>query len=314
MSIDYRNFLFRQGLIETRRKRICSVEGCGKYASNNHCVSRSLLKGFANNNHLFELYLEPFPIPDIGLKSIGIEKCTIFKDLCPRHDNFFYKDIDKKNYDINSYSNIVALNHRALRNEYYRKSVTLGTHQNTLKSRADINLGARMLEDSLATLPFNFKSINWYMEKINAELAEEKGEFLFKVFNYPYFEVAATELFTFEPNPYAKRELYRITGCFVPFSEIFVHIVPRKEVKTTYVVISCHEKDKFLFEDYIRKYVDGNLAKPLSDILTIQAEKWVCSKSFKAEFIDGKIDFLDVFKVEMPMNIFDRCTEINIFK
>lgn len=312
MSIDYRNYFFRQGLAENRRKRICSVDGCEKSASNNHNISRSLLKDLAIDNHVYEIFLQPFPKPNVGLKSIGIENSTVFRDLCPFHDNYFYQSIDNKDFDVYAYDNIVKLNHRSLRNEWFRKNVTLGSHKSTLYNREEFNLGTKMMVESVINLPFNFRSIYWYMDRVNEALNGEE-EFIYKVFEYPYFEVAASELFTYEPNPYVKRDFHRKVGCFVPFSEIFVYILPRIRDQKTYVVVSSHKNDKFLFDDYISKYVDGTLGKGLSDILLIQAEKWVCSKDFKERFVDNKIDFLDVFNLEMPMNIFDRQTSVNLF-
>jgi len=121
-------------------------------------------------------------------------------------------------------------------------------------------------------------------------------------------------LFTYEPDPDSKRRLYKCTGCFVPFSEIFVHIIPRKSDNATYLIISSHTKDEGLLEDYIMKYVDLRLGKSLSDILLTQCEKWVCSEGFKKRYIDSNVDFLEVFSPDMPMNIFDRRTHLNLFQ
>src|SRR5690606_9824411 len=161
--------------------------------------------------------------------------------------------------------------------------------------------------------PFNFKSLDWYMNSINKALNGER-EFAYKIFKYPYFEVAASELFTYEPDPDSKRRFYKCTGCFVSFSEIFVHIIPRKSDNATYLIISSHMKDEGLLEDYIMKYIDLRLDKSLSDILLIHCEKWVCSKEFKNRYVDANIDFFEIFKLDMPMNTFDRYTYFNLFK
>lgn len=311
-GIAVRDLVYRQGLKELRKKRICSVQGCGKYVANNHAISRSLLKELADERHVYELFIQPLPTPTIGLQRIGIENSTVFKDLCPHHDNFFYQSIDQKNYDVYRYRNIIALNHRALRNEWFRKSVTYGTHKNCINDMMGHRISYEMMYDSLCSLPFNFRSINWHMNAVSKALNGE-DEFIFKVFKYPYFEVAASELFTYEPNPYAKRTLLKTTGCFVPFSEIFLHIVPRKEEDATYIIVSSHKNDQFLLDDYIHKYIDGKLGKCLSDILLIHIEKWVCSRTFKNSYVDNNIDFLNVFKLEMPMNTFDRYTDENLF-
>lgn len=312
MSIAERNSIFKIELIENRRRRECSVEGCHNQASSNHNISRSLLKELADKKHVYELFLQPFPFPDIGLKKTGIEQSTVFRDLCPYHDNLFYQTIDQRDYDVTLYSNIVALNHRTLRNEWFRKSVTQGTHENSLASISKYSLANNMMRQSLINLPFNFRSLTWYMNRVSKALQGEQ-EFIYRVFEYPYIELAASELFTYEPNPDSKRNFYKGTACFVPFSEIFIHIVPRKKKSCTYVIVSSHKQDEFLFEDYISKYIDLQLGKCLSDILLIQAEKWVCSKAFKSLYVDGNVDFLKVFQLDMPMNAFDRYTNVNLF-
>lgn len=314
MKAHFRELMYRQGLNEYRRKRHCSIKGCNKFASKNHSISRSLLKELTEDNHVYELYLRPFPELKIELEKVGIDNSTVFRDLCPYHDNLIYQSVDKRGFDINSYNNIIALNHRALRNEYFRKSITFGTHENCIGKVTGSPIATYLMHESLKNLPFNFRSVRWYMDCLEKEKVMGENEFIFEVFQYPYFEVAATELFTYEPNPDVKRSFYKTTGCFVPFSEIFLHIIPRKEDEITYIIVSSHKNDINLFEHYIDRYIDKKLDKNLSDILLIQAEKWVCSKGFKAEFIDDKINFMKVFKVEMPMNVFDRYTKVNLFR
>lgn len=313
MKAQYRDLMYRQGLKEYRRRRKCSVDGCIRFVSNNHSISRSLLKELTEDNHVYELYLRPFPELKIGLERVGIINSTIFRDLCPYHDNLIYQSVDKGGFDIHNYNNIMMLNYRALRNEWFRKSITFDVHRNCIDKVKGSPVATYLMYESLKSLPFNFKSVNWYMDCLEKEKKSNTEEFLFEVFQYPYFDLAATELFTYEPNPDVKRDLYKTTGCFVPFSEIFLHIIPRKKEEITYVIVSSHSNDKYLLEHYIERYIDRKLDKNLSDILLIQTEKWVCSKEFKAQFVDGKIDFMEVFKVEMPMNVFNRYTEENLF-
>jgi len=52
-------------------------------------------------------------------------------------------------------------------------------------------LAVPMMIRSLTNLPFNFKSITWYMNSINNALNREK-EFTYKMFKYLYFEAAAS--------------------------------------------------------------------------------------------------------------------------
>lgn len=157
MRTHFREMMYRQGLTEYRRRRRCSIDGCNELAAKNHSISRSVLKELTEDNHVYELYLRPFPKLKVGLEKVGVDNSTIFRDLCPYHDNLIYQSVDKRGFDINNYNNITALNHRALRNEYFRKSITFGTHKNCVDKVTEAPVATYLMYESLKNLPLTLE-------------------------------------------------------------------------------------------------------------------------------------------------------------
>lgn len=121
-----------------------------------HSIQNSkILEKLAVNGKLirlaYELNLESGPIPKF--EDVGINKATTFTGLCSYHDELIFRDIEKKDINVDEPYHLILLAYRALLREFH-SSLSLANHlQDIYEKSNELKLPQEWNEELLMMLP-----------------------------------------------------------------------------------------------------------------------------------------------------------------
>lgn len=303
--------------IKVRGKtRTCFYPRCYKKTIGSHNISEAFLATLAEDGHVRCLNIHPYK--GLEFARIGIRKATCFEGFCPEHDAMLFKQIDIPGIDLNSKNNLLLMNYRACIQEQLKKINRGEVYHESAKQlqRYDFEL-IPYFKTVSKQYQFNYAVNNWYANQLLAAIDTGDNSFLFRHITTEYIPVAASELFTLEPQFVSalRRKCFTKTNVLMPFSDIYIHIVPAFDKSHSTVILSMHRKDEAVLLNFYKYLSELSSTKMLSDLLLLYLELWVCSESFYLAFIKERMDTIkSIFSntsIQVPN---DRETLVNIFE
>jgi hypothetical protein len=299
-----------------KKIRKCSFGNCVADTAKNHCVSQSFLKNICSDGYIRELTVSPWVDGMLLYKKKGIGEATTFHGLCSVHDHKLFEPIDRLEIET-TYDNLILLAYRSLLREKLKKTIKMEAYGAfSTEFRHVRNEMVRQTALKSSQFRFNLLSVKWFEDLLIKEIVLPAGNFVFRQIDFPYFEVAGSELFTYEPDhvTHFKRQVYEGGKVLMPFSDIFVNLIPSKKENKLIMTVGAHVKDTALVDDLLRQLSSDEPLKSLSDILFLQVGDWVCSEAFYRQYLDGKIPkIVDLFKETAGVGVIHRATTFNVF-
>lgn len=297
-----------------RKKRICVYPGCSNIAIGSHNISKAILSTIAHKGHVRMFKVVPYK--GFGLPSVGINKATRFSGFCSDHDSQLFQPIDLPEANIDDEKNLLLLNYRATVQEqllktYKTEFYSLALHTFGNPNEYPFSYYRRRVHE----IKMNLHICQWYGDRILGSLEGSSNEFVFKKIELPFYEVAASELFGFEPTFFSsmKRKVFDRFGFLQPFVTLFVHILPDTRKRNSFIIISTHKKDEEVLNWFFEHLSAQGPQKALSDLLLLYLELWCCSEQFYLTYIQPKKEEVKaMFARTADQNTTERETEIRL--
>jgi len=300
-----------------KKIRKCSFNDCVGDTAKNHCVSQSFLRNICSEGYVRELNVSPWVDGMLLYQKKGIGEATTFHGLCSTHDHILFGPIDRPEIEI-TYDNLILLAYRSLLREKLKKTIKMeayGIFSTEFKNvRSDM---VRQTALKSRQFRFNLLSVKWYEDALIGEISKPTGNFVFRQIDFPYFDVVGSELFTYEPDhiTHLKRQTYSEHKTLLPFSDIFLNLIPSRMDNKLKVTIGGHIKDAGLIDHLHYQLASGDPLKSLSDILFLQVGDWVCSEDFYRQYLHSKVPtIVDLFKETANVGAIHRTTRFNVFE
>ncbi|QEM09076.1 hypothetical protein [Mucilaginibacter rubeus] len=300
-----------------RKVRICSIPGCRERTVKNHCVSQALIGSFSEDGHLRTLIVNLWITGGLMFRQTGVRDVSTFHGLCNGHDHTIFSPVDSATMDTKNYHNQLLLSYRSLLNEKLKKTnkreaycMFYQEHKGSTKT------GVQLAKRHSAQFEYNLLSVASYEQQLLDEIAYPKGCFIFNVLEFPYFGVAGSELFSYEPDEitHLKRANHFRFNVLDPFADIFVHIVPSKEKNKLDVVVGAHEKDELALKYFYDHLKNTEPLKSLSDLLFLFVGDWVCSETFFRDYLQGyEHELVKIFSYTSTVSATSIATFYNLF-
>lgn len=297
------------------KRRICSYSQCSNHAIRSHNISEALLSLIVEEGRVRKFNVHPYK--GLEFESIGIRMATTFSGFCSQHDTSLFSSIDSVSVDLSNIENLLLFNYRATIQEKINKVNKSDIYENSGKlfERYGYPLVPYYYQ-RVKEYKFNYEVDNWYAGELLSSIASTESNFLFRCFEIPYQDVIASELFTLEPNDITalKRRVFERYRFLLPFSNLYVHIIPNKKKRFSNLILSMHKKDEEVLSFLYSKLISLSMDKVLSDFLLLYLESWVCSESFYRKFIYSKKQLIEVlFTKTASQEAIARETDINLF-
>jgi hypothetical protein len=317
---EYKKFIKAYNDLERynrQKKRSCFYPGCNNPTINSHAISQHVLSRIAEKGHVRMLRHHPYK--SFEFASVGIREATIFSGFCAQHDTALFKDIDKPGDDLGAPRTVLLMNYRATVREQVTKLNRRETYAGSVDAADSINYPATDYYSSrVDEYAFNYMVSEWYSSELLKGRDTKTPGIEYSGFRLPYYELAASELISFEPDSITKLKRSLMTRCipvFHPFSELYVHIVPLADKSATMLILSMHEKDRAIL-DYLTDYFQSiSHEAMLTDILVLYLEGWACSEHFYQKFIlPNQERIFGVIDATVLYSAPGRSTSLNLFE
>jgi len=273
-----------------KKKYKCIVNGCEEESINSHLLQQNgILDNICVERHLYELKVIPvykWGINNfiIDFKRVGIRNALSLKLYCDKHDSSIFHDIEKSCINYESYRSQLLFSVRTVNNEIRKKEIALDQH-NRLKNARTLNFNTEYLNQSIYGTELGIKDLIDIRTKIENELSDPKGLFIFKTLSYPILPVYGSAIFS--PLDDIIDPLQED-----PYSNILIHLIP---LETELKIIIGYEKSNS--NDWIRQYYKEwseldmkELEKKITNLLTNHMENWGISPDLYENFGGKKID------------------------
>lgn len=305
-----------------KKKRQCSYPGCISQAIGSHNISEAILSTFSNKGHIRMFNIHPQKGFDVSF--VGIRRATRFSGLCSQHDSKLFKTIDQPDVDLLDYKNVLLFNYRATIQEELLKAHKTELYGSVVTAFSQLQYPQILYyteiisfyEQRIKEIVFNNLVTKWYSHNLLQDYYNSTNNFVFKILKLPYFEIAASELFTFEPHTISqlKRKLFYKYGHLQNFSHLFIHIIPDPSKRFLTAVLSMYRDDLEILNWYYEYLLQQDLKKVLSNFLLLYLELWCCSDKFYHEFIKPKTgEIKKMFLETSSQNAITRETDIFLF-
>ena len=301
----------------TKKQRKCGFKDCREPTARNHTVSNCLINNFVENGHVRMLAVDPWKSYNLSFNRVGSNEATTFHGLCNAHDSEVFLPIDKVDLNPFLYQNQILLAYRSVLQEKLKKTIKKEVYSQFSDEFKHIsNPGVLRARKFSKMFEYNLFNAVWYEERLLSDLENNTQKFLFKTLKLPYFDLAGSELNTFEADASInlKRSFYESYGHFEPFADIFISLLPNPNKEYLTAVLGSHEKDnKKLFALYEQLNNTPPL-KCLSDILLLYMDGWVCSEHFYNKHLKHQLQlFAKVFEKTSEISASLRHTSFNLF-
>ncbi|QHT71119.1 hypothetical protein GXP67_32925 [Rhodocytophaga rosea] len=270
------------------RKRVCFVDGCGKYAINSHILQKNgIINSISENNHVYQLLADNFKEHYYCFKKKGINEAYTFKGFCGsddhNHDSELFKNIEQNSINLNDYYSQLLFSYRSLvyklREREITKEIALEWYMNPeLSIRMDRAMGRNWYTVESANIEMSIKDALVAKETVENEIHQNstgQGYFQFHKRVIPRIEICCSQCFNYELAN--ETTIAQVMG-YESLTIIFFNIIPYQDQT---VLLIGYPKDK---ASICGKYFDSmltmsekDLKKRISDLLLLFGDDWLCS-------------------------------------
>lgn len=293
------------------KSRTCFCASCNNLAIYSHVLQKNgFISSIAEEGHVYkhEYY---FPDEKFRFKKVGINQVFTFKGFCSYHDDSLFKEIEKKNVNLNDYKTNLTFAYRVIAQEIVKKKIAIEVCETKIHEglgdvsnlKSNINAQKLGIEDAIYTQKIiennlntpNLKDFNVYFRYV---------EFL---------NVCASGVYTFETTKEINEMPLEISK--LPLTDIFVNILPYcGKTFVSFVVLKTNSLNCNTYLSNKWKLSDELFVKFLSDVLLSQMENWIISPSFyeKIKKDENIIADITIKALETDNERFD--IDYNLFK
>jgi hypothetical protein len=275
------------------KNRVCFEQGCNKNAIDSHILQKNgIISNISERGHVVECVIDPFQNDNqLRFKPSGINEVFTFKGFCQDHDNMLFKEIEKYEFDLTNYKHQLLFAYRTSVNET-RKKETMLDFYNSLKTDPRISLPRQLIEQSIIGYELGISDGDHTRQMLYNNIHYQSShDFLFYTIQLPLYEVCICGVYTFETTLEIKAmELFQSQKYKAPLTDVFVTFIPTEKESILSIGFmsgynkSCDEFYKTLFENNDRKAILHHV----SDIMLLQIENWIVSKTFYTEKIKNR--------------------------
>jgi hypothetical protein len=301
-----------------KKRRKCFGHNCSKKAINSHVIwKKGILSKIAENNHLVELNIQKRPRNgELKFVKTGINKIMSFYGFCSKHDNEFFKDIEKNDVDYSLLKNQILLTIRGLYHEWRKKEIAIEWFQGMLKKGLYPYLEQQLhFEYSIHQHKLGLQDISFYISELNREYLKAKGRFVFKTFELEKIPVVFSSFFavdgasTMEFNSKINKDWENI-----PLNSMFAALFPQDEKSIFLIGFHTNYLNNLKTLSKIKNFDKGQLLKLISDIMIERVETWSCSPKFYQKHIKPiEKDIIREFDKDSPNFTETSKQKVNIF-
>ncbi len=154
------------------QKELSNQGRCLHYQANNQCneiikahslQKKGILQKIARKGKIYSLSSSLGNITKnngkITLKETGINKFSIFKGFCKKHDNELFSPIDNYDLDINNSEQFFLYSYRALSKEVFHKQNALNLYKQELEKRRDSQVLSSFISNNLKGIKIGYNSL-----------------------------------------------------------------------------------------------------------------------------------------------------------
>ncbi|WP_167608593.1 hypothetical protein [Maribellus sediminis] len=304
--------------IEKEKKRVynksrkCFHPFCDKTAINSHVLQKNaFISAIADEGHVYEYEHLPFKEQNFHFKKSGINEVFTFKGFCSFHDDFLFRDIEKKEINFYDYKTLLIFAHRILAQEITKKKNVIEFHESLIQK----NIGdSQFFKENISGQRLGIQDANYTLKKVLNNIKNpELKEFNFHTREIKQLEICASGPYTFETTREQNEmhpEIYAL-----PLTDIFVNILPTNGNTT---VSFCYlNSNNLKCNTYIKskfQLPEVEFIKFLSDILVAQMENWVISTTLYEKVKEDEKILFNI--TQQAFNTDDERFEIdyNLFK
>ena len=165
------------------------------------------IKHIAEEGHVYEYEYYPFNEQYFQLKRTGINKVFTFKGFCSHHDDYLFKDIEKREINFNDYKTCLIFAHRILAQEIIKKENVI----EFLESLLQKNFGNfEILKGKIFAQKLGIKDAIFTLKKVLENIKNtDLKKFNFHTREIKVLDVCASGLYTFETTK-EQNEMYQI--------------------------------------------------------------------------------------------------------
>lgn len=319
--LDFRNIkefskkYYQFELSARLKKRKCANPKCSNSAIRSHNISQHFLSGVSDKGHvrMFNVH----PRKGIQIERIGISKASAFNSFCSFHDQSLFSLIDNPQMNLSNTRNILLLTYKATIQEKNKKAIKSETYSQALTAFNDYEYPLNnFFYSRIREYKLNFANLDWYANEILSAIEESPGKFCVRTLQIPYHEIIASELFTLEPAEVSSinAQCFERFNHLIPFSNLYVYIIPDARKKFSSIILCMHEKDIAILDNFYRYLTSLPYSRSVSDLLTLYLDTWVCSENFYQTYLVQNIENLKKLMLETTsVPAIARETSLNIF-
>jgi len=292
--------LWNQLLIKAQNSNFkCYSKTCDKSAIDSHILQKNgVLAYIIQNGHLFTLHNEVRE-KKFKFKRIGADKIFTFKGFCQPHDTDIFKEIETKDFSLDSYKNQLLLSYRGILNELRKKEIDIKFWQllkddPTMSNAIDPSVFWARERGVRAAI----KDLEFYRSELEEDLIttrEHKPKFRFVVRRLPFVPVCTSSIFSFESNGQMMRKIGTLFFDKT-LDSIIINLLPHE--KETFLIVGTHQNCSSQCHLYLQQFSfrsDKELLKEISDILIRNVETWVTSEHYYKHNIDRHENYISNF-------------------
>jgi hypothetical protein len=283
-------------IIEENRKnalnqnRTCFEYGCHSLAIESHLLQKNgIIDRIADDRHVYEFiastYAEPY---HLKFQRRGINKVFTFKGFCHDHDERIFSPIEKNSFDLKNDYNQLLFAYRTLINEIRKKEVALDCY-NSLLAETSIPIDKQALYESINGTKMGITDSEQILDIIKESLSNPlNNKFIFYSRILPKIEMCACGVITFETTNEINSLLKdKDLKFFQPLTDVFLTLLPFEDhsVLSIGFINGYNNKCDDYYADLFNKRTDQYMLQILSNILILQCENWITSKTFYFEKI-----------------------------
>lgn len=292
--------------IEKERKRIfnkshkCFHPFCTKTAIDSHVLQKNeFIKNIAEDGHVYEYEYHPFNDQYFQLKRKGINKVFTFKGFCSYHDDYLFKDIEKREINFNDYKTCLIFAHRIIAQEIIKKENVIEFYKSLIQK----NIGnIEIFKEKISGQRLGVKDAGFTLIKVLENIKNtDLNNFNFHIREIKFLEVCASGLYTFETTKEQNEMSLEIYA--LPLTDILVNILPYQGntvVSFGYLNTNNLACNTFISNKF--KLTEDEFIKFLSDILVAQMENWIISPSYYEKIKEDEEILLEITKKALTID------------
>jgi len=291
----------RLAIIENHRKkaaarsRKCFESDCDSFAIDSHLLQKNgIINRIAEDRHVYEFAYSTFTIPyHLQFQRRGINKVFSFKGFCPIHDNQIFSPIEKTDFELTSNQNQLLFAYRSLVNEFRKKEIVVEYYTSLLTDPQN-PIPRQLLQESIQGQNMGIQDGFKVLELLKANIHDPQNtQFIFYSRQLPRIDICACGVYTFETSNEINSLFYtKDFRFFKPLTDVFLTFLPfeNHSILSIGFINGYNKKCDEYYHDLFNNRTDQYVLHVLSDILVLQLENWITSKTFYYDKIHDRQD------------------------